>query len=196
MILPFPLGWTSYTCSVIPWWQEERGFGITSSVGTQAFEQQANNLLVVELTASDGPSVYRVAILMQNIILLANKQFTEMSLCPLVCSLLCFTAMAPYHLDPTGTGQSRAVSSLPGLHCGSCMWVTSVLGPDLIPGVNHRGSLTIPTESWHTGHGAHRDVVWSGGSWSGVDTCPCHGFHQAFISVAVACRLEWDLSAL
>lgn len=40
---------------------------------------------------------------MQNIIFLANKQFTdEMSLCTvLVCSLH-FTAMAPCHLHPTG----------------------------------------------------------------------------------------------
>lgn len=67
---------------------------------------------------------------MENNVLLANKQFTKVLLCPaLVCSLVPFPAVSPCHLHPTGaasvlesefiTGaslQKLSCESLQGLH--------------------------------------------------------------------------------
>lgn len=109
-------------------------------------EQQANFG-----PTTDGPSVCRAAYLnaKYSFAQIANKQFTdEMLLCPvLVCSLLRFMAVAPCHLCPRGASSvldSEFVtgSSLRKLRVSHCL-----LRPGLIPGVNHRGSLTIPTET-------------------------------------------------
>lgn len=57
----------------------------------------------------------------QNIIFLANKQFTETSLCPVsVCSLLCFTAMAPLPPAAHRCASVWTANSLLALHQGRC----------------------------------------------------------------------------
>lgn len=85
---------------------------------------------------------------MENTVLLTNTQFTEVSLCPvLLCSLVGFPAVSPCHLHPTGAPSVLESQCITGSHCGSCVWVTAVLGPGFIPGMHHCGSLSVSTET-------------------------------------------------